>query len=315
MLLGFASYLILVRAGGGFGQYLSYTGGRADIFRGAYGGYFWVSFFLISGLSVIGAAIVARRPWTVFALGIAIGALLALFQGRAAAISPVFVSIALIYYGYKRLPTRTLAITAVVLFFFSSLLGAYRVTENKSMAGSNTAGFIANIYDNALDNFRGTLAVDIERLDMFLVCYKYVSKEGKALGGKNMLGWLSPVDRALFGGSLELEHAGPFINSLVNPHQRFNRTGSLPSLIGELYLNFGLWGLLLGQLLYGVLLKQISAITRQHPIKPLNLSVYPYINFIVTYVVLTGTVQLFYLVVVMTGIFIATMISGFRPAK
>ena len=314
LLAGFASYLVLLKSAGGLGHFLSYTGGRGDIFEDTFGGWYWGTFFLVSGLSVVGAAIVARRPWTVFGLGITLGALLALFQGRAAAVTPVLVSTILIYYGYKRLSLRTLAITAVTLLFFASLLGVYRATD-KNIVKKDVAGFVLEFSARAHDNLLVTFNSGIERLDQFLICYRYVEKEGKGLGGTTLLAWLGPVNRHLFGGALQGHTAGPFLFGLVNPHAKGAKTGILPSLPGELYLNFGLWGLILGQLLYGALLKQISAMTRQHPMRPLTLAIYPYLTLITTYLIITGTVQLFYVTTVMVGIFTATLISGLRTDK
>jgi hypothetical protein len=250
----------------------------------------------------------------VFGLGIAVGVLLALFQGRAAAIAPVFVSLLLVYYGYKRLSLRTLAIAAVALLFVSSLLGVYRATD-KDIVSKDVAGFVLDFSMRARDNFLGTVSGDIERLDMLLICYSYVEKEGQGLGAKILLGWLGPVYRHLFGGALGGASAGQSLFGLVNPHARGAKTGMLPSLPGELYLSFGLWGLILGQLLYGALLKQIRALTRRQPMRPLAQAAYPYLTFIATYLVLTGTVTLFYLATVLLGLFIAAAISGFRTDK
>jgi hypothetical protein len=160
----------------------------------------------------------------------------------------------------------------------------------------------------------GTFSGDIERLDMFMVCYRYVEKEGEVLGGRILLGWLAPLHRQIYGG-MGLRTAGPFLFGLMNPHAKFARTGKLPSLIGEFYLSFGLWGLIIGQLLYGALLKQISTITRHYPLRPLALAVYPYLVFITSYIVITGVVQLFYLASVLAGIFVAVVISGFKTEK
>lgn len=299
-LVGLLSYAVLVTQSGGIERFFTYSEGRADIFSGVYGGFYWGAYFIVSGVSVVGAALVKRRPFLTLLIGMAAGALFALLQGRADAIIPILVCVALINYGFKKVGFRTLVVSSIALILVASLLGAYRAAE-KQTASEDLPSVVSEFADSAYEHFNHTIATDVERLDIVLVVYKYIEEGGDLKGGRTLFGWLQPISTEFFDASEESQTAGPFLFQLLNPHASDARAGAQPSLPGELLLNFGLAGVLIGLFVYGAVLKLTGRLVNKAPLDELGLALYPYIAVMLAMIAISGTHVIFRIIIVTAG--------------
>lgn len=302
--VGFASYVVLVTRSGGIQHFLTYSDARSEIFSGVYGGFYWGTYFMISGLSLVGATIVRRHPFMTLLLGVVVGALFALLQGRADAIIPILVCVVLVNYGYKRIRFRTLVVASCALLLCASMMGAYR-SADREVARDDIRSVTDEFFENAYEHFTETFATDIERLDIVLVAYRYVKQGGDLKKGETLLGWLSPVARQFFGATEdEFQTAGPLLFQVLNPQVRDVRAGAQPSLLGELYLNFALPGVLIGLFVYGILLKMVGKLVNKHALNDFDLALYPYVLVMAAMLVISGTHVVFRIVVAVAGVVI-----------
>ena len=312
-LVGGAAYLGLVYEAGGFTHFFFYTGGRADIFNGVFGGLYWASFFLISGLCVIGCAHVKDHPVFVMILALFVGVAFIPFQGREEVIAPVICGVLLLHYGHKRIGVKWMALTVCLLLVVASFLAYFRSSE-KAATYRNTNSFVSTYSDQFGVRILDTLAKNIEQMDAFLITIRYVEKTHRTLGGNTLLNWLEPLNRHVFGGALESEHSGRFMTILINPEHRWSHTALSPSILGELYLNFAIPGVLVGLLLYGGVLRLLQEKISEVQYAPVSLMLYPYPIWIISKAVIDGTVHLFRPLIVAIPILILYVIFMARFA-
>lgn len=301
--VGFISYIGLLFKSGGISHFLSYKGGRADIFQNTFGGFYWGAFLLISGLCAIGVAIAKNHPYRVMILSLIIGLLFALFQGREQFIAPVFCGFVILHYGHKRFSAKKIGIYAIALLFLASIYGVYR-GANKEMVYSNPHEFISTYFEKSDQYLKTTLSNNLEQLDSLLISIRYIEKTNAPLSGRSLMIWFSPLNRLFFNDYFELIHAGSFMDKLVNTQHRFSRTALSPSLSGELYLNFEDAGVLIGLLFYGALLRIMYA-PLEYSNKPgVILALYPYALWNVGKMIIDGVGLLFKLITVITPLLV-----------
>lgn len=311
LVIGGAAYAGLVYQAGGLAHFLLYTGGRADIFNGGFGGLYWAAFFLISGLSAVGSAHVQKHPFFVMALALAIGIIFVPFQGREEVIAPIICGLLLVHYGKKPIRLKWITTAAIALVVMASFLAYFRNTE-KSSVYKNTDSFVSGYAEHFGSSLLKTLAHNIEQMDAFLIAVRYVELSHKTLEGDTLLNWLEPIDRHVLNGLLASEHPGRFMTILINPEHRWSQTALSPSILGELYLNYAAPGVVVGLFIYGLAIRWLYvkiSMTRYHPT---SLMLYPYTIWIISKVVIDGSVHLFRPLVVTAPLLLIQLVFFFH---
>ena len=289
--IGAASYLLLVHQAGGLDHFITYSSGRADIFSGAFGGFYFGTFFLISGLGAISCIHVKKHPLIIMGIAVIIGGAYSLFQGREEAIAPIICGIISIHYGHRRLKTRWLIIAGAIIILLASFIGYFRSAEKSE--GQKTDVVIGNFGPKLQIHLRKTLSQNLEQMDAFLIALRYVETSHRTLGGDTLLAWLEPIDRHILGNMIDSVKAGRFMTILVMPEHRWSNTALSPSILGELYLNFSHQGIVVGLLLYGVIVRWLYEKVSRVDSNPLILMVYPYTIWIISKTVIDGSGLLF----------------------
>ena len=305
--IGLVSYVILVISSGGVSHFLSYTGGRPDIFQGTYGGYFWGTFFMISGFSVYCISKIKDSIVSVVLFAIFVVTLYMLFQGREQAFTPLLIFAVFFHYMRSRLTIKQALIGIVVLLMLTAILGLYRATEKSEIAG-NKLGFLVEFISDSTELVTDSLSDDIERMDVLTVAYAYLEEGGEPLYGKSLMNMLGPISRLLLSDRFELQNAGPFLFALLHPRHG-GRSGIAPSLTGELYLSFRTAGVVIGMAIYGVLLKLLGNIINRKNINPVLFAAYPYALVLMALTIIAGSHSLFKILIVVGGVLFASLLS------
>lgn len=298
------SYIALVRGSGGFYHFLTYTGARSEIFD-TFGGYYWGIFFLISSLCLFGAVHMRQSPRAVAAAAVTCFCAFALFQGRDLAIAPLFCLLIFYHYRVKALGLKKILIISLCLVTLASLMREYRASDKDDIHGDRI-GFGANFVENYSDNIERTLGSGVEHLDSFMVALRFIETGGEIRRGATLIAWLNPIFR-LMGSPTHFQDAGQILDYAANPGHRGFPTAITPSLKGELVLNFGVVGMLLGMLIYGAVLGVVHLISRMAASgSDISLALLPYTLWIVVKVPIDGSHLLFKLAVVITPLVIAS---------
>jgi hypothetical protein len=285
--VGAASYILLVRLAGGLGHFMSYSAGRADIFAGVFGGFYFGTFFMIAGLGALACVHAKKHPFMSMTLAVAIGVAYALFQGREEAFAPIVCGLIAIHYGHKRLKMRWLALAASVLITVASFLGYVRGAEKSEARKAEV--FLQEYQQEMRVHFYHTLSANLEQMDAFLIALRYVETTHKTFDGRTLIAWLEPVDRHIFGNVIDSVGAGRFMDILVMPQHELSNTALSPSILGELYINFAGTGIVVGLFLYGLFARALYARVVAANSNPLIMIVYPYAIWILSKAVIDGS--------------------------
>jgi hypothetical protein len=308
--LGAASYMILVRLAGGLGHFVSYSAGRADIFGGVFGGFYFGTFFMIAGLGALACVHAKKHPFMIMTLALAIGLAYSLFQGREEAFAPIVCGMIAIHYGHERLKMQWLAIAGAVLIILASFLGYFRAADKSEPRKD----FVAEYRQNIQTHFVSTLSANLEQMDAFLIALRYVETTHKTFGGRTLISWVEPVDKHILGNVIDSVGAGRFMDILVFPEHEMSNTALSPSILGELYINFAGTGIVIGLFLYGFFARALYARVVAANRNPLIMIVYPYAIWILSKAVIDG-VTLFFrpFVVALPAVLVYLLLQLFVP--
>ncbi|HKU16478.1 MAG TPA: hypothetical protein VJQ52_18960 [Steroidobacteraceae bacterium] len=305
--IGLTAYAAIIAAGGGLAAFATYSGGRAEIFQlqGIFGGLYWATFLMVAGVCAVGAAWAPRHPWLCCALGLGVALAFAPFQGRDEILAPLFCTLILMHYLHRAIKARWLVLGCAAAASVAMIVGYYRgLDEIGKAALFASPGEVASELQAGIgEQLQGLLAKNIEQMDTFLVAQRYFDINPQPLYGQTFLHWLEPIDRQLLGGLFHFDSAGRILAELLNPDHRYLVTAASPSMVGELYLNFGALGLLLGAAVWG---RALGASYRwmRHRGHPAAIIVYPYVAWVLSKATIDGSVLFFRIVVVGLPLFV-----------
>jgi hypothetical protein len=303
--LGVISYLALVYSAGGFSSLLQYTGSRVRIFGGAFGGFYWGSFLLISAVALYCATKFPRSLIGPAVVTSAVAIMLWLFQGRSLAMAPLFCLVVLFHYRVRPISARVVLTLVGVAVLAAALLGVLR-EANKSEAYGDIAEFVAYFYNNIGDYLTLTVLRNIEQLDVVALAVQYIERGGPFLMGWSLTQWLEPVDRLLFGDKLlPSVHIGSFLLEQMGPQYRGVEGALSPSLTAEMYTNLGVPGVFLGLFGFGALLRAIYRPIEARAATQIHYAIYSYVLWVSVTSVIDGTVSWFKAVVFATPLLLA----------
>lgn len=312
--IGIFCYFILIIKSGGIHHFLSFTGSRPIIFGKTFGGYYWATLFMISGVCLLGALFSHNFP-KIYILGaFIICVMLSVFQGRDLALAPLFCGLVIINYRYKKFKIKSILILGSLLIILAAFLLSYRLSDKKHFY-KDTSSFVSSFILNITKNVKRTVLLDIEQLDVLLISLKYTENSRNYLEGVTLISWIAPLNRHIFDNSIEIIDAGVFLTEKAFPG-KFAMGGMIPSLTGELNLNFGVYGSAICMLIYGIVLRLIYILIEINRNNFLLISLYPYSLWIIGKMVVDGFHLLFYLISVSFPIiFLLTVVSIIYPGK
>jgi hypothetical protein len=305
---GAACYVVLIAKAGGLSYFLSYTAGRADIFRGIFGGWFWGTILLFPGYALVALPQIRQNPWACLVASLALGALFFPFQGRDLVVAPVFCWLTLYHYANRRLTWRQIALGALALVILSAFIGAYRSNSRNDIrgdAGQLVSAFIDDIGNQVLK----VVTQNVEQLDSVAIAARYVEKTGKHLGGMGLLIWIEPIDRQLLGDVIDSIETGRFMDLLLFPQHYGWNTALSPSLPGELFICLGWLGVMLGMFLYGSSIAILTRWVDSRWSSPIVFAAYPFVSFMLIKMIVDGTGQLFRILIVLSSIFLCAALA------
>lgn len=312
LMFGVFCYFIVISHVGGFGNLLTYTEGRADIFHNMFGGWFWGMLIIIPGYCLIALAHIKARPWSCLMGAVLIATAFFPLQGRDLVVAPMFCWLTLYHHGNRRLSWQTVSIGFVGLMIISAFLGSYRsahTEEDRLHVDRAVGSFVQNFGSRMTE----VLGLNVQQLSSVAIAARYIELGNKPLGPSALLVWASPIDRQLLDNSLQADYTGQFMDVLIYPeHQGWN-TALSPSLPGELFISLGWFGIVLGMFLYGALLRVFRWWEDGRYRAPILFAAYPYVSFMIIKMLVDGSAQLFGPLLVLSVVAACAMIGPKTP--
>jgi oligosaccharide repeat unit polymerase len=313
-LFGAICYVKLVAGSGGFAHLLTYTGGRADILSGTYGGWFWGAHVLFVAHGLVAVATIARHPWLCLALALALAAAFVPLQGRDIVVGPVFCWLLFYHTLRKPLPWRTVAVGALACVLIAALLAAFRTGGNRVVMNDGS-GFVSAFSANAGKHLTGVLSANIDQLNTAMIAVRYVELHGETIGPAALMSWFAPISRQFFGGTIPFIYTGVFMDLLVNPQHRGWNTALSPSLPGELYISRGWPGIGVGLPLYGALFALFTVWSERRALRPLLFAAYPFVVYMSAKMIVDGTTHAFRPMIVFLAALACALLAPRPTAK
>lgn len=303
---GLIAYVMVLMHSGGLSRLLSYSEGRADIFTGVYGGWFWGAHFLFVAYGLFAVQVTQRHPTYSFIGAVILAAMFFPFQGRDLVVAPLFCW--LIFYHLLKAPMklRYIVVGFMSIVLVSSILGAFRASATKSNANS----FISTYSQGMEEHLTKVVTANIEQLDTVMASVRYIDLEKKPIGPMVLFSWLEPIDRAFLGDIIPSIHSGVFIDLLLVPEHFGWNTAASPSLPGEFFLGMGWFGLCIGLLAYGGIFGTFDRWVAPAKNNLMLLSAYPFTVFITTKMIVDGTAHTFRVIIVLIPVILFSYLTS-----
>lgn len=312
--VGLVCYLTLVVKAGGYGYLFKYNLGRADMFRGVFGGWFWGMMLLFAAYGLFTVCMIRKHPWWCFTVALVMTSAFFLFQGRDLVIAPLFCWATLYHYGKHRFKWQVVIAGGVLLLTVSAFVGAYRMTSDTKVR-ADPGRMMDFFFDNLEQQMTRVVVQNIEQLDSVAIAVGYVRRGGDLLGPLALFNWIEPIDRQLFGDSIPTIETGRFMDLLVFPEHAGWNTALSPSLVGELYIALGFVGVIMGMFAYGILLAVMQRWVDSRFRDPVLFAAYPFVSYMIFKMIVDGTGQLFRPILILAVIYLCTRIAPVRRAR
>jgi hypothetical protein len=292
-LIGAFCYVKVVVGSGGLAHLLVYSGGRADITAGVYGGWFWGAHLLFVAYGLFAVAAMRKHRWLCLLLALALAAVFVPLQGRDIVVGPLFCWLLFAHVLHKPLRWRTVVLGCIAIVLVAALLAAFRNGGNR-LAAQDVGAFLGAFYDSAEKHLTDVVSANVDQLDTAMIGVRYVELNGHTIGPTVLLSWLAPLNRQFFGGAVPSIYSGIFMDLLVNPQHRGWNTALSPSLPGELYIGLGWQGVALGMLVYGAVFALLTVwVQRGVLLRPLLFAAYPFVVYMLAKMIVDGTTHAF----------------------
>jgi len=312
LIFGFAglfSYLVVLSSAGGVSKLMAYSEGRADIFAGVYGGWFWGSHFLFVAYGAACVLWIGRFPITMLVAGLLLSVMFFPFQGRDLVVAPLFCWLIFFHSLRSSLKIKHILFGVVAILVVSSVLGAYRSAQTRASAEQ-----FMDSYQNEMElHLVKVITANVEQFDAVMTAARYVELKGNTVGPMVLFDWVEPLDRAFLGDAIPSINSGIFIDLLVNPEHYGWNTAASPSLPGELFLGMGWIGVGFGMFIYGILFCILDKWKSRFQLNPLLFAAYPFVVFIVSKMIVDGTQHGFRVFIVLLPILLVGLF--FRNAN
>lgn len=290
--LGTVSYVVLIMKAGGVTRILNYSGGRADMFAGVFGGWFWGAHLIFAGYGMYAVALARTHPFVCVAAALWIALMFVPLQGRDVVLAPLFCGLIFLHRYRRSISWRTLFLGIVAALTLSAFVGAFRLSIKRSFFSHPIDFSIGFAYD-LKEHLGIVVSENIEQLDMVMVAAKYVQRGGSHLGPLVLVNWAEPIDTKLLGNVIPSIYTGRFMDVLMYPEHVAANTAVSPSLVGELLIGLGWIGVLIGMGCYGAGIGWLTRWYSRSGGSPLLFAVYPIVVYFVIKMIVDGTVHLF----------------------
>lgn len=222
---------------------------RTEIQEGT-GPYFWLSLMLIASSVAFSAYLMTRGgAWWIILSPVAIAtALFWILGGRVRALTPFAASLLLLWYRKDRrgFPIKGLTVLAI------GLLPAMLLAGQMYRGGLGVEGITRAFSIEALSGYiKGAIWLDWGQL--YVLAGATIIGPG-VLGGQSFVSLLWPLSAYVFnvGG----RSAGVFIPETLIGFGGGKKWGWHSGLVGDAYLNFGLPGVLVATVIFGILIRR-----------------------------------------------------------
>ena len=258
--IGFASYLLLFASAGGSERLLAGGEGRGGFARDI-GYLFWAALFSYGGAVLFFATRAVKRAplrWLhAWPLAITFLAFLVL-QGRQRAFNALVLGIFVSHYLIRPLRLGRLSAFAGLAFVVGAFIGMARDPDVRFLILYDPSVLFKQFLENFWETSNATMTHSFARLRQIMVIFDKVPEWMPRDWGASMLNALNPVFRLLGFEDLQVRGIGPRLYELTHPELRYPaETGYLPSLVGELLVNFPWYLALVACSLYGLVLRVI----------------------------------------------------------
>lgn len=242
--LGWVSYSLFLQLNGGILKAILYETPRWANVRVGTGYFFWGLLWIISFIVLLWVYAIYSRTQRHVILGILISIIafgaLSLLGGRARALAPVFILLIIIHYCVKRISLREIAILAVIFFVYSVGLDMFRGGNKIALLQHPIASFQKII---RFERMFGVMAADQDRSEAVMVALEQIPHHHEYLYGQTLIaGFLGgPILNRLNLPLLHSPSPGVKLVRLIYPGLA-EYWGMNPTIVGEFYMNFSLFG-------------------------------------------------------------------------
>lgn len=259
-LVGLASWSILIILVGGLEGLIYSDRARGEFFIG-FGQFFWGSLFMFPGATLYWSAMSTKKRgfvvW-VHAIPLVIAFMTFLvLQGRMRALNFLILGLFVAHYAIKPLKPVLLGIFGGGGLTLSLLIGVLRSPSTRGASFDDPIGAITLIATNLEEVVRGFILADLSRLRQIVLIFDKVPAWMPHDWGTSFLLFLNPWFRLFGFNEFEMEGIGPRLFRLAHPEAGPLPTGYLPSMLGEMLVNFP-WPLAcLAFIPYGIALRAL----------------------------------------------------------
>jgi len=259
-IIGVGGFSYSLLRSGGIESFVSSLQGRQLIMESSS-----YAFAALLNLVYIGSTILAayyfrtKRLKGLFYAAVPFSFFLGLLQGGRAIVLVYFVSILVLYY-YSRIARRgregrfflTTAIIFIIAVVFIVQLGAYRTRLER--------GTIAAGRNSSLGWYGTSFLQEFNQFDWFAIVLKNTPTVLPYQYGKTLLEYFVQFVPRMFwaGKPLPIEYR---VTNLLANYQ----SGSPFTIVGEMYINFGLAGILFGMIILGIFARTAYEYMKQNP--------------------------------------------------
>lgn len=288
-IIGVASYLIYFRSVGGLDYILTHSSRRAtwlgDLDLVGLGWSFWASQFLLAVPVLLYAyfqmAGRIKQTWVIWIIACFVSLLFLPLGGRLRALTPVALVFIAHHYTKKRVSMGSFAILCILLVPFLFILGWIRGQD----LGISVIKSPLILLEDMTFSLIHMLALDYDRVEVIAFILSWFPNSVPFLHGRTFVSALMPFLTRIIPNLSYSDYpsAGIYLGQLI--YGKFNIPGGpLPTLFGEMYMNFGYWGALFGFFVTGVFLRLLYAYVQGYLGRSIALSVlYSMFSFLIVY--------------------------------
>lgn len=246
---------------------------------------FWASQFLLPVPVLTYAYMLKtgrrRYAWLAWILGMAITLLFLPLGGRLRALTPLILVFIARHYLEDRVTVRQVILLSGVLIMFIFVAGVIRGQNLGSRVLSNP---LMTLQDISYSLVR-VLGLDFDRIEVLAFIMDWFPGRMPLLQGRTFVSTFMPILTKIIPNLSynSFPSAGIFLGQIIYGRSDIPG-GPLPTLLGEIYMNFGYWGSVFGFFLVGAILRLLYTVFKPSLGRDVGLSVlYSMLTFLLVF--------------------------------